>query len=78
MTKLPCRYEYPDINRHYHLAQAMNRFAPRTWEEIGAAAATLSDADVAAFMRVVDRLNGAEPVRRPRAKAYIPDGRGYP
>lgn len=53
------RYENPAIQRQFDLTQALIAFRTYRWAHVDQVAHALSDSDVEAFCRVVDRLNGA-------------------
>jgi len=52
------KYDTPHIQRQFDLAQALIHFKSYKWGHVDQVARDLSDEDVAAFCRVVDKLNG--------------------
>lgn len=63
MDTLEKRYPDPCINRQFWLADAIIHFKSYQWSCIDAVAAHCSEAEVAAFCKIVGMLNAKPPER---------------
>lgn len=51
------RYEKPEINRAYHLSDALIKMRSYQWRTIDKVGAECSDSEVAAFCKIITCLN---------------------
>lgn len=60
MEKLEQRYSDPTVNRQYWLADALIQVRSYSWGLVDKVASDCSDAEIAAFHKIITALNNAK------------------